>query len=192
MLFLAFYYIHPWLPLPSKKTLLWIIIPSIMLSFGIVSWFVHVASTSIMKKLQRAMSITLICAGSIGIWIFTNASDQISSIQWHTNYDVAWNKARQEQKPFIVDFAADWCSACKELDKKVLQNTQIIAESKRFIAVRIDLTKSSAPWWSTLRETYQQLALPFIAVHDKYGRVQIKITSLISPKVLLDRLKSVR
>ena len=47
-------------------------------------------------------------------------------------------------KKIIIDFAADWCTACKELDEVTFSDTRVKEKLKDYLLIRADLTKNSA------------------------------------------------
>jgi thiol:disulfide interchange protein DsbD len=45
-------------------------------------------------------------------------------------------------KPVMVDFYADWCISCKELDEKTFKNPHVALQLNKFNLIRIDVTKN--------------------------------------------------
>jgi len=37
----------------------------------------------------------------------------------------------------LVDFGADWCGACQELERDVLSDPRVVSEARRFVTVRV-------------------------------------------------------
>ena len=62
-----------------------------------------------------------------------------NGIQWGSNLDSAFTIASNSNKIIMIDFMAEWCSPCKEMDKKTFSNINIIKKSNEFIPVRIDV-----------------------------------------------------
>ncbi|MBM4379832.1 MAG: thioredoxin family protein, partial [Deltaproteobacteria bacterium] len=54
--------------------------------------------------------------------------------------DALLAKAKAEQRPVMIDFFADWCAACKELDRITYVDAAVVAESGRFLLVKVDGT----------------------------------------------------
>lgn len=51
--------------------------------------------------------------------------------------------AKQAKKPIILDFYADWCTTCKEMDYTVFNVKNIEKLAAHFILLRADVTKNS-------------------------------------------------
>lgn len=52
-----------------------------------------------------------------------------------TDYTAAREKARTQERPLLIDFAASWCVSCKELEKVTFFDDEVSREPGRFVAV---------------------------------------------------------
>lgn len=69
------------------------------------------------------------------------AEDIAQQIDWIHSIEEAKTVAQKTKKTLLLDFTADWCTACKILDKKLFKNKEFIAEcSKHIIFCKIDCT----------------------------------------------------
>lgn len=67
----------------------------------------------------------------------------LHAVAWEPYTEEALAEALRTGKPVFIDSTADWCIACHEMDKKTYAQPEIIAESKKFVMLRADLTRNS-------------------------------------------------
>jgi thiol:disulfide interchange protein DsbD len=67
----------------------------------------------------------------------------LNAVVWEPYTEEALAGALRTGKPVFIDSTADWCIACHEMDKKTYSQPEIIAESKKFVMLRADLTRNS-------------------------------------------------
>ncbi|MFU8802485.1 MAG: cytochrome c biogenesis protein CcdA [Bradymonadaceae bacterium] len=62
---------------------------------------------------------------------------------WWTSLEEAEKTARALEKPLMVDFTADWCVACKELEAEVFHHPRVRTRlAEEFISVKIDFDRA--------------------------------------------------
>lgn len=84
----------------------------------------------------------------------------IGGIQWRPFSEQLLDQASSEGKPVLIDFFADWCAPCKELDKHTFTAPEVIERSRQFVMVKVDLTEAGDKEVETLRERYHILGVP--------------------------------
>lgn len=89
-----------------------------------------------------------------------------NGIVWLTSYDKALAKAKESNKPVMIDFYADWCTACHYLDKNIYTASGVIQESKKFVNLKIDTDKQT-----DIAAQYKVYALPTIIFLNGDGKV---------------------
>lgn len=52
--------------------------------------------------------------------------------------------AAQAQQPALVDFYADWCMSCHEMDRTTFQDPNVLATLRHFATIRVNVTASNA------------------------------------------------
>jgi len=98
-----------------------------------------------------------------------NAIKPVDSIQWIINdADKAFAEAKTSASNLIMDFYADWCPACKELEEKTWINRNLIDTGKGWVFLKIDLTKMT-PELSALQAKYEVRGMPTVIFFDQDG-----------------------
>ena len=95
-------------------------------------------------------------------------------------------------KPIVVDFTADWCVNCKEIEHDVFENPAVAPGlAANFTTLRSDLTKWSSPEATALEKKYQIASLPTIIILKPDGTEikTLRITGRLSVADFQNRLK---
>ncbi len=98
-----------------------------------------------------------------------------SAIAWQAFSPERVKQAQQQQKPVIIDFYADWCAACVEMDQLTFSKKKIQELSKTFVMLKVDAT-SPFEELSTWQKTYDVYGLPTMILIDSKGQVRDDLT----------------
>ena len=110
---------------------------------------------------------------------------------WLSSEQEALALAKAEGRPVIIDFWADWCTACKELDKIAWSKPEVKAEAARFVAVKLDGTDGSDAF-TALAEKYGVVGMPTVVFIDPRGReVPDRVMGAVSADEMVQRLRAV-
>jgi len=64
-----------------------------------------------------------------------------AEIEWIKDYNEALTKAKETNKPIMIDYYTGWCGWCKKLDKSTYRDSSVVAKSAEFINAKIDAEK---------------------------------------------------
>lgn len=112
-------------------------------------------------------------------------------LDWVVNDDdAALADARSAGRPVVIDFYADWCTACKELDHKTWVDAEVRAEAERFVAVKMDFTEKS-DWAAAKMAEYRVAGLPTVIFLDSSGKEQERFFGFRDARSVLASMKGV-
>ena len=89
----------------------------------------------------------------------------------------------------IVDFYADWCAPCRELDEKTFPAPEVSALLESYSRFKVDLTRSSEENQALVNE-YEVVGVPTVIVFSG-GEEVFRITGFEPPAQFLRRLQGV-
>ncbi len=94
--------------------------------------------------------------------------------------------AKAEGKPAFIDFYADWCGACKELDARTYPDPLVREAAKRFVPIKVDGTRASDAL-DALYDKYGVEGLPTVVFVDSHGELMKapRIVGYASPRELV-------
>lgn len=120
--------------------------------------------------------------------------EEKKGIAWMADESGGLARARAESMPAMIDFTADWCVACKKLERETFTHPDVVAESNRFIRIQIDATDTKSPPVKKLIEKYGIIGFPTIVFIDSAGnRVPEKrIVDFVAGEEMLERMREVR
>ena len=85
------------------------------------------------------------------------------TIRWQPYSEEALAQARSEGKKVLVDFTADWCAQCKELEHKTFSDPKVGITAGDFLALRADMTNFEGPTAKKWQAEYGIKGLPTVA-----------------------------
>ena len=96
-------------------------------------------------------------------------------VQWTPYSQEAVDKAKSNQQPVIIDFYADWCLACVEMDELTFSQKIIMDKSKDFVMLKVDAT-NDFPELRDLQSKYKVVGLPTMIFIDSDGTMRNELT----------------
>jgi thiol:disulfide interchange protein DsbD len=141
----------------------------------------------------KGLGVALLVGGIVYAVGAADAREKLrgASLAWRGDEPGALALARAERRPVIVDFWADWCVACKELDRVAWADPRVRDEAARFVAVKVDGTDDT-PEFQALVAKYGIVGMPTVVFIDGRGReVPLRVTAAISPDEMLEVLRAV-
>jgi thiol:disulfide interchange protein DsbD len=115
-------------------------------------------------------------------------------IPWKPYDKAALAAAKDSGRFAIIDFAAEWCLPCKELDHRTFAQPEVVAATSDVLTVRADLTATASPDVAEIRQEYAIKGVPTIVFVDKNGveREDLRVFGFIDGDAFLDRVRRLK
>ncbi len=91
------------------------------------------------------------------------------------NYQASLNN----NEKMVIDFYADWCIPCKELDALTFSDKRIIDQFENFTVYKVDMTKNNETN-EQLRKKFNVVGMPTVLVIDSKGNELKRITGFVN------------
>jgi thiol:disulfide interchange protein DsbD len=113
-------------------------------------------------------------------------------IQSPSELDAQLSKAKEDKKLVLLDFYADWCISCKEMEVNTFANPQVNQELKQFVLLQADVTKNS-PENQALLKRFGLFGPPGILIFnlDSQEQKDQRVIGYMPPQRFIERLKQV-
>lgn len=113
-------------------------------------------------------------------------------IQSPAQLDAQLSKAKAEKKLVLLDFYADWCISCKEMEVNTFANPEVSNELKQFVLLQADVTANSSENQALLKR-FGLFGPPGILIFDQNSQEQKdqRVIGYMPPQRFIERLRSV-
>lgn len=113
-------------------------------------------------------------------------------ITWLRDEQQALAAAQASGKPIIIDFTAEWCAACHEMEKLTYTDGAVIAEAENFVTVMIDCTEKADPAVKAIQEKYGVKGLPTVVFTDAAGVKQRDTVGFVPADEFVEVMRAAR
>jgi len=141
-------------------------------------------------RFTRFKRVAGILALAFGISMIAQGPKQ--SIAWEPFSSAALEDSKVAGEPVILDFYADWCIPCHELDHYTYTDPHVIETLQSFRKLKIDLTQISSPESVKVIDRFDILGVPTIVFLDPMGQEvpETRIPGFIQPEDLVELIRA--
>jgi len=179
---MAIYFLLPLLP----DEVVGYIIPVYMILAGLFVLFFEKKAKSV-KGFQIFKTLFSILIISIAVYALIPSDTK--SVAWQPYSEEA--VAEISSRGVIIDFYADWCIPCKELDALTFSDPEVIKVSEEFETYKADLTETLSPEVEQLREKYKIVGVPTVLILNSKGEEVERITGFVTAEEFLNIISNV-
>ena len=142
-------------------------------------------SSSMLKPLGFLNQPAIIQTGAVG------NTKELSFTVVHSIQELDAVLADNEGKKILLDFSAEWCTSCKELEEITFKDADVMKKMSEFVLVRADVT-ANTDQEKELSQKYGVFGPPVLIFFDESTQVQKSktIVGFIEPDEFLAHLNS--
>lgn len=145
-------------------------------------------SSSVYTKIKKIIAVFAII---MGVWMLKPQEGK-TEVNWKilTSVESIEKSVISENKPVMIDFYADWCAQCKELDEYTYTNPEIVELSKNVNTIKVDLTKEN----ESITEKYGIKGLPVVIFMNSKGEEykDLRVTGFLKPEEFKEKIISLQ
>ncbi|MEX0780765.1 MAG: cytochrome c biogenesis protein CcdA [Balneolales bacterium] len=132
-------------------------------------------------------------AGAIIFGMLFTLSLQKEGIVWEEYSDERFEQAVAQGQPIVMDFYADWCIPCLELDRMTFTDETVINSTADMVKLKVDLTHFDSPEAEQLRKEYSIAGVPSIVFINESGEEvrDARVIGFLNPREFLKRVEMV-
>ena len=170
---MALYFLLPLLP----DSISGYVLPVFMIGAATYLLFFEKLANSVkgFKIFKIVFSILILAMG-----VYALIPSDLNSVEWKPFTEEALTEI--SGRGVIIDFYADWCIPCKELDALTFSDPEVIELSKEFETYKADMTKSLSPEVESIRERFKIVGVPTVLILNSKGEEVERITGFVNAK----------
>jgi thiol:disulfide interchange protein DsbD len=127
----------------------------------------------------------------IGVSVYFAYPAEKSSPNWQKYSQEVYEQSLQNDKPVVVDFYADWCIPCKELDAMTFSDPDVIEKMKEFDNYKVDMTKTMSDRTERIRNKFDIVGMPTVILINSKGEEVKRITGFVNAEEFLSYLNKI-
>lgn len=182
----AIFFLSPILPAAVYKWLMFIFLAGVGVYLVAIDQLAKTVRAFFWFK--RLLGVALV-AWAVMIALPTQKAES-AHIAWQPYSETALQQAIAERKPVVIDFYADWCLPCKELEANTFSDPRVAQAFEGVLALKADLTRDDSPAVQELKKRFEIVGVPTIVFLDGSGQEQkaLRLVQFEPPDAFLKRM----
>lgn len=185
LLGMALYFAGPLIP----KAINHYVLPVFMFGSGIFLLFFDKNANNIIGFRIFKIVFSLLLIAVAVYWVYPNEKLEP---EWNTYTQEAYEASLNSNQKMIIDFYADWCIPCKELDGITFSDPKVIEVMSDFKNYKVDMTKTLDDNTEKIRKKFNIVGMPTVLIINSKGEEIKRLTGFVGPDEFLTLISSVK
>jgi thioredoxin:protein disulfide reductase len=182
---LALYFIAPLF----RNGLITRILPYYAAAVGIFLGFVSRAGRN-WQPFFVIRSVLGVAAAAAFVFLLITARTSRTELPFEPFDPALLKTARDHQKPVVVDFSADWCVPCREMEHTTFADPAVMRQASNFVWLKANLTAANARNTALMKQ-FEVAGVPTTIFIDSTGKIRVSRAGYIGPREFLGYLLQV-
>ncbi len=184
LLGMALYFVGPLLP----KAINHFILPA----FGIFTALFLLFFDKIANKVKGFLAFKIIFSVVVIMFsVYSLIPEKKAEPKWQTFSEAKYEQSLKGNEKMVIDFYADWCIPCKELDGMTFSDPRVVEELQKFTPYKVDMTQTLSDATENLRNKFSIVGMPTVLIINSKGEEVQRLTGFVSADEFLKFIKSV-
>ncbi len=180
LLGMAFFFVDPILP----KSIQGYALPVFGIIAAVILLFIDKTANQI-KGFRIFKTVFSIIVLAISIWALI-PSEKLSP-EWQKFSIVSYDESLKNNEAMLIDFYADWCIPCKELDALTFSDPRVIKELEGYTSYKVDMTQMTDAN-EELRKKFNVIGMPTVLIINSKGEEVHRLTGFVNADEFLKLL----
>jgi thioredoxin:protein disulfide reductase len=181
---LALYFLDPVVP----NNLMTRILPYYAAGVGIYLGFISREGRSWRPFLVMKSALGIVAIAALAFMLYPRKAPEKLRFEPFNSERLA--SATEARKPVLIDFSADWCIPCREMEHSTFIDPSVVSEARRFVTMKANLTAQDKKT-EELTSKYEIQGVPTTMLIDSSGKVLQRKVGYIGPREMLADLRQV-
>ena len=181
---LALYFLDPVVP----NNLMTRILPYYAAGVGIYLGFISREGRSWRPFLVIRLAIGVVAVAALAFVLYPRQPQEKLRFEPFDSGLLA--SATEARKPVLIDFSADWCIPCREMEHSTFVDPSVVSEARRFVTMKANLTAQDKTT-EDLMSKFEIQGVPTTVMIDSAGKVTQRKVGYIGPREMLEDLRQV-
>jgi len=176
LLGIALHFATPLLPDAAVRIAWALVFGAAGVALGFLDWGPGPA----LRRVRQVAGAFAVVVGVSGLVV----AEPESRIAWVPLSDAALASATAERRPVLIDFQAEWCLPCREMERTTFQDPAVVRAAEAFSALKADVTAQDAEA-EALMARWGTPGVPTYVILGRDGRERRRFVGYVGADELL-------